>query len=264
VPQNLKLRTGSWVPPGIIPVTVLLLMIVVWFAFPLSFVRGVLVGFAAALALVLGGIFFASRKVRTTLGTRLAPPPLPHGRWDYAMTAENLEGVITDFSQFAGEVLVLNFWGTSCAPCVAEMPSFARLRDATADLPVRVACVTAEPADVVRRFARRYGLDAPVFILSHRVPEVFATRAIPATYVVDTQGNIALRHVRAAEWDAPSVVSFIRGLAAVPADAEGLSNKGLNLTGRTGRSDGCSACTSQPPVGMLVPQVKPKVVRKRQ
>jgi hypothetical protein len=40
-----------------------------------------------------------------------------------------------------------------------------------------------------------------------------------------------------------------------------LPNKGLNLTGWAGGSDGCSAWTSQPPHGMLLPQVKPKVVR---
>jgi len=40
-----------------------------------------------------------------------------------------------------------------------------------------------------------------------------------------------------------------------------LPNKGLNLTGWAGGSDGCSACTSQLPESMLLPQVKPKVVR---
>jgi hypothetical protein len=39
---------------------------------------------------------------------------------------------------------------------------------------------------------------------------------IPATYVIDRTGMIALRHIGAAAWDAERVVAFVGGLAAGP------------------------------------------------
>ena len=219
-PKHPKLRA---VPPGIIPATLLLVMFVGWFVFPEPFVRGAVVGFSGALVFLVGGIFFVSRRLRAKLAVQLAAPPLPYGRWDFVMTAEDLGGGLTDFSEFAGQVLVLNFWATSCAPCIAEMPSLARLRDATADLPVTVACLTREPLEVVRRFVQRRQLDAPIFVGLEKVPDAFVTRAIPATYVLDKKGNIALRHVGAAAWDDPSVVNFVRGLAVAPTGGESVS-----------------------------------------
>ena len=103
------------------------------------------------------------------------------------------------------------------APCVAEMPSLRRLLDETADLDVQFGFITREDPPVVRRFVEKRGIDLPVYVLSGEPPECFKGRAIPATFVLDKAGTIALRHFGAARWDAENVVAFVRGLAATPA-----------------------------------------------
>jgi thiol-disulfide isomerase/thioredoxin len=51
-------------------------------------------------------------------------------------------------TDFRGKVLVLNLWATWCPPCVAEMPTLAKLATAYAGQPVAVVAVSVDtPAD---------------------------------------------------------------------------------------------------------------------
>ncbi|CAN7617085.1 TlpA disulfide reductase family protein [Phenylobacterium sp. LjRoot225] len=51
-------------------------------------------------------------------------------------------------ADFKGKVLVLNLWATWCAPCIAEMPTLAKLAAAYAGKPVAVVAVSVDtPAD---------------------------------------------------------------------------------------------------------------------
>jgi len=189
----------------------------VWILVPSPFVHGVIVGIFAGLSSLVAGIAVLGRIMKKRHAGRLKPPPLPTGSWDYSMDVTDLDGAAVSFSHSAGKVLVLNFWATWCAPCVAEMPSLQRLRDETADLDVQFGFITREGPPVVRQFVEKRGIDLPIYILVGETPECFKGRAIPATFVLDKSGRIAMRHFGAAAWDADGVVAFVRGLAAKPA-----------------------------------------------
>jgi hypothetical protein len=81
---------------------------------------------------------------------------------------------------------------------------------------VRFGFVTREEAGVVRPFVEKRGIDLPIYLLKGEPPECFKTRGVPATFVLDRHGSIAMQHVGAAAWDADSIVAFVRGLAAKP------------------------------------------------
>ena len=96
------------------------------------------------------------------------------------------------------------------------MPNLERLRRATSDVEVALACVTQEPVKTVREFLEKRDIDVPIYVLDGDVPECFKSRAIPATFVLDRNGRIVLRHFGAAAWDDEGVVGFVRGLALAP------------------------------------------------
>jgi thiol-disulfide isomerase/thioredoxin len=203
--------------PHVVLGAILALGTVGWLIMPGAFGRGVIVGLFGALAVIVGGVVVFGRIMRKRIYTKLKPPPLPTGSWDYSMDVTDLDGVPVSAEHWAGKVLVLNFWGTWCAPCVAELPSLRRLLDQTADLGVQFGFITREDASVVRQFLDRQGIDLPVYLLRGEPPECFTTRAIPATFVLDRAGSVVMRHLGAAAWDEPSAVAFVRGLAATPA-----------------------------------------------
>lgn len=215
IPLRRGLRRLLFVAGGVVA-----LAAVVWAFVPLPFVRGLILGFVAAPLVLTGTLMVVARVARRRgagAGRDLEPPPLPTTTWDYSMDLEDLEGAAVDLSTWRDRVLVLNFWATWCAPCVAELPSLQGLREATAELGVRFGFVTREDPSTVRRFLADRGLELPVYILSGEPPACFTARAVPATYVVDRNGLVALRHVGAAAWDADGVIAFVRGLAAAPA-----------------------------------------------
>ena len=191
---------------------------IVWVLVPAPFVRGIVLGVALLVGVQMGGLMLVSRRLkrRMKVADHLKPPPLPVGRWDFDMSAQDIDGNRQDFADFSGQVLVLNFWATWCGPCVAEMPSLSRLREATSDVDVALACVTREPVEKVRAFLDKRDVDLPIYVLDGDEPECFKSRGIPATFVLDKKGTIVLRHFGAAAWDDESVVGFVRGLALAP------------------------------------------------
>lgn len=194
--------------------------VTVWLVVPSPFGHGIVVGFFAGVGSLVAGMLVLGRMLRRKLDKRLEPPPLPTSSWDYSMAVTTLDGEPVKLADFAGEVLVLNFWATRCGPCIVELPGLERLLAATADCGVRFGFITREDPGVVREFVEKRGLQLPIYVLSGDPPECFKSRGIPATFVVDKLGRIALGHVGAARWDDESVVTFVRGLAAVPAPQE--------------------------------------------
>jgi len=192
------------------------LAIVGWVLLPGPFSHGIIVGLLGALVLVFAGLVVFAQIVKKRSVDCLQPPPLPVESWDYAMEGQDLAGASFGFSRFCGKVLILNFWATWCGPCVAEMPSLQRLLAATSDLDVALACLTREKPESVRRFLEKRGLTLPVYFVENDPPACFRSRGIPATFVLGKTGRIVMRHVGAARWDDPSVVAFVRGLAATP------------------------------------------------
>ena len=115
------------------------------------------------------------------------------------MTGELLDGTPWDIGTTRGEVLVLNVWGSWCAPCVAEAPA---LQAAWEELQAKDAPVSfvgidfREEAEAGAAFSERAGLTYPslsdedgllILDLQGKAPTV------PTTLVLDRQGRIAAR-----------------------------------------------------------------------
>ena len=133
------------------------------------------------------------------------------GEMDYAWTVTALDGTELRVEQFRDKVLFVNIWATWCAPCVAEMPSIQALHDTLKDQGVVFLLVSEEDADTVKDFASSRGLTVPVYV-SGKLPTVFDSRGIPATFVANRSGKLVWRHFGAASWNTDSCQKLFRSL----------------------------------------------------
>ena len=94
-----------------------------------------------------------------------------------------------------GKVVVLEFWATTCGPCVAYIPHMNELADEFKDKPVQFIAVTDEKESVIERFLKKTPIHAwlglgPDGGLGENTP--YRVMAIPHTVLIDTHGRIAV------------------------------------------------------------------------
>lgn len=107
---------------------------------------------------------------------------------DFALPS--LDGETVQLSDWQGQVVLVNFWGTYCPPCKEEMPDLQRLYEEHASDGFTVLAVDVEePADVVREFRAQHALTFPMLLSDDAsVNPTFGIRALPTSWLVDQAG----------------------------------------------------------------------------
>jgi peroxiredoxin len=126
------------------------------------------------------------------------------------------EGRVHAIGDYRGQVLVVNFWGSWCPPCVRELPGLNRLRQAFAGRPFEILGVNvAEHPNRLKRFLKQHPIEFPV--LYDRESEAYyawKVKALPTSFVIDRSGRVRYRAAGALEWDSMEIIGIIDGLLA--------------------------------------------------
>lgn len=137
-----------------------------------------------------------------------------------AVTVQDLEGQPVELTTrlTTGEVIVLNFWATWCAPCKREMPTLVALAERFADRPLEVVTLAMDRAgrDKLEAFMAEIGAESLPILHDPAMATAAAlgVRGLPVTLVIDGDGNEVYRHAGFADWSSPAVVAFLEALLA--------------------------------------------------
>ena len=107
-------------------------------------------------------------------------------------TLVDLNGEEHRLSDYKGQGVFLNFWGTWCKPCVKEMPAMDRQYEIYKEQGVQILAVNIAQSDFeVERFASQYGLDFPIVIdKTKSVLEAYNIDPLPSTLLINPDGKI--------------------------------------------------------------------------
>jgi thiol-disulfide isomerase/thioredoxin len=100
-----------------------------------------------------------------------------------------------------GQVVLVNFWATWCAPCREEMPALVKLQSKLRSSGFRLVTVSADEPEQetdALRFLEEQGVGSPAYIKRPKKDEDFINAidrkwvgALPASFLYDRAGNKA-------------------------------------------------------------------------
>jgi len=162
-------------------------------------VAGVLLGMGI-LGMLWGGIEEA-RRLRPQLPGRDAP----EARF------ERFGGGTVTLGSLRGKVVLVDFWGTFCAPCVEEMPVLVKLAREYEGRGLAFVAPSLDdperaPVEVGVFIDRRVPGLAPFAVFADEASaNAFGIRALPTLVIIDRAGRVAATYIGAAserEWRA--------------------------------------------------------------
>ena len=108
----------------------------------------------------------------------------------------DLDGNVTQLSDYRGKWVIINLWATWCPPCLVEIPDLVLFHEAHKDKDAIVLGVNYETleAEKVKTFAESQMINYPVVRFTTKVDgkntPFGQLRGLPTTYMVTPEGKV--------------------------------------------------------------------------
>lgn len=115
-----------------------------------------------------------------------------------------VDGGTLDLRDLRGKVVVVNFWGTWCAPCIEETPAIQAAYEQLQASGVEIVGINlrhqeevgAKGDEAVRSFVQNFGVTYPVVLdADGEVARLYQISPLPTSYFIDAAGNIRYVYV---------------------------------------------------------------------
>lgn len=124
------------------------------------------------------------------------------------------QGETIKLADYAGRLVLVNFWATWCAPCIRELPSIEALGKSIDDERFTIQLISIDRGGVKVHgpFLEKIGVTS---VTSASDPKAALLRAlkgpgIPITVLISPEGMVVGRLIGDAEWNSPEAQSLIR------------------------------------------------------
>ena len=134
----------------------------------------------------------------------------------YELTS--LDGEKQKLSEYHGEVVVVNFWASWCAPCRKELPLMNEWHAKWTERGARVVAISIDKEQrKARKFAEKEGLNLNVF---HDGPDGLAKSldlpSLPCTFLLDRDGKVLAVYKSSSDKDLAALHSKVESLLNRP------------------------------------------------
>ncbi len=127
---------------------------------------------------------------------KAAAPAQPRGGADVSgVKLKMLDGSEKTIGDYAGKVLLLDFWATYCRPCIEKLPKIVELAEKYREKGLEVVVVALDPDPAVALgWAKKHALKLPMAQMTDEVKEAFfpgqEVVAIPQWRLVGRDGKV--------------------------------------------------------------------------
>lgn len=133
-----------------------------------------------------------------------------HPEADFSMRLINSKGEKVSMGQLRGKVIFLNLWATWCPPCIAEMPGINKLYNEVKEEDIVFLMLSLdEDFEKAKHFVKKKDFDFEVYTLDGGMPQMYNSQSIPATFVIDAEGGLALTHEGMADYNDADFKTFL-------------------------------------------------------
>jgi len=151
---------------------------------------------AVAVVAAAAGYAFYAWHDREDDAARLAAASL------WSQPLRDVAGAPKTLKQWRGQVLIVNFWATWCAPCREEIPVFVKLQREYGERGLQFVGVAIDQPEKVGPFAREFGINYPLLVGGLDAAEWSRSLgnragALPFTVIVGRDGSVRLSHLGA-------------------------------------------------------------------
>ena len=109
---------------------------------------------------------------------------------DFTLT--DLNGRKINLAMYRGQVVLLNFWATWCAPCRAEIPEFMTLQNRYGNQGLQIVGISLDDdPQAVLAFYKQFKMNYPVAVGDASLAERFGgILGLPVTFLIGCDGRI--------------------------------------------------------------------------
>jgi thiol-disulfide isomerase/thioredoxin len=153
--------------------------------------------FAAAAALALGlftlPMFMTGEP--SAVGTHGASCKA-EGPANLNITLKDMHNADYRMADLKGKVVLVNFWASWCAPCLAEIPEFIKVREQYHDRGFEIVGIsTDDTPEQLRAFAAKTKTNYPLVQVSAEVEDAYGpVFGLPTSILIARDGSVCKRH----------------------------------------------------------------------
>ena len=123
-------------------------------------------------------------------------------------TLKDLQGNKQSLSSYRGKVVLLNFWSTTCPPCVGELPSLIAIHNQLKASGLVVLGIAIDPTErPVHELATKMKIDYPILLDGSREVyfDSYGLFGQPVSMIVDRGGIVREKIIGPVEWTSPQI-----------------------------------------------------------
>jgi cytochrome c biogenesis protein CcmG, thiol:disulfide interchange protein DsbE len=150
-------------------------------------------------------------------GTAKTKSPAP----DFSLPS--LDGGRVKLSDYKGKVVIIDFWSTTCGPCLEEMPELVKIYNAKKAEGLEVLAIAVDPPETQANIpakVKQTGMNFPILLDEEtEVMDRYNPKGeMPFTAVIDRSGSIVLKRSSYQPGDKASMDALMNAIDTALAD----------------------------------------------